>query len=496
MADDRQFTLKLGEDSLALTFDDVLLLPGRSKVEPSAVGTVTRITERVTCTIPIISAAMDTVTEANMAIAMAQAGGLGVIHKNMPVKIQAEMVQRAKRHESFIIRDVFTIPPDLSAGEAKRIMDERGITGIPVVDDDDRLIGILTLRDLRFIDEPSLSVSELMSKAVVTVDDEISMEGARKLLQEHRIEKLPIIDEERRVTGLITVKDLEKRTEHAHATRDEDGHLVVGAAVGPFDKARAKALDRAGADIIFIDCAHAHNMNVVSSFKKIKKELGCEVVIGNIATAEAAEDLIAAGARTLKVGIGAGSICTTRVVAGIGVPQLQAIAAVADVAAENDAFVIADGGIRYSGDIAKALAAGADTVMLGNMLAGTKESPGDEVIIGGRRFKRYRGMGSLGAMKVSADRYFQDSSVSSKLVPEGVEGAVPFRGPVSDVIFQQMGGVKSAMGYVGAATIEEMKAVSRFIRISPHGKTESHPHDILITNEAPNYFTTDSVRHA
>lgn len=485
------FSQKLNTPLDGITFDDVLLKPNKSPVEPTEAVVTSKITTSIELKCPILSAAMDTVTEDNMAIAMAHLGGLGVIHKNMSVEEQCSMIRKVKRSESFIIRDVKTIGPNNTLKDAQHIMNETRITGLPVVDTKKQLVGILTARDLRFLTRFDRKVTEYMTKDVVTVDETITIEKAKAILQKHRIEKLPVVNKKNNVVGLITVKDIEKKGDFPDATRDKEGHLIAAAAVGPFDDNRALALDKEHVDIIFVDCAHAHNTNVINNAKKLKKKISAQLIVGNIATKEAAEALASIGVDGMKVGIGAGSICTTRVIAGIGVPQLTAIAQVADIASEHNIPIIADGGIRFSGDIAKAIAAGADTCMMGNLLAGTKESPGKEIFIRGRKFKEYRGMGSLAAMKVSSDRYFQ--SGSSKKIPEGVEGAIPYRGPVEDVIYQYVGGLKSAMGYLGTKTIKELKSSATFVKITGGGLKESHPHDILITNESPNYFTGTQI---
>lgn len=477
----------------AYTFDDVLLVPNRSYVEPKDADLSVDL-GGLKLNIPIISAAMDTVSEKEMAITLARKGGLAVIHRNMTVEEQVNQIIAVKRAEDIVVRDIITISPDYKVIDAERIMEEYSISGLPVVDENRKLLGIITTRDLRFIPDHNVPVRDVMTKDVVLGDKDISHEEALNIMYENKIERLPIVDENKKLIGMITLRDILKRKKHPDAARDEKGRLLVAAACGPNDIDRARALIKAEVDVLAIDCAHAHNMNVVNNVKKLKKELegtNTKLVVGNIATKEAAEDLIAAGADALKVGIGPGSICTTRVVAGVGVPQLTAIAEVSDIVREHNIPVIADGGIKYSGDIAKAIAAGAHAVMIGSLLAGTDEAPGQLMTINGRKYKQYRGMGSLGAMSggvgAGADRYFQSHMKHAKLVPEGIEGAVPYKGPASDVIFQLIGGLRSSMGYCGAKTIEEMHEKAKFVIISQSGQKESHPHDVLITNEAPNY---------
>ncbi|AGB04609.1 inosine-5'-monophosphate dehydrogenase [Aciduliprofundum sp. MAR08-339] len=478
------FEEKLKNAKIGLTFDDVLLQPSRSPVEPKDVDVSSHITRHIKAKIPILSSPMDTVTEDRMAIALAEIGALGVIHRNITIEEQVELVRRVKKEESLIIRDLHTITPDTTIEEAERLMRENKIAGLPVVEND-KLVGILTNRDIRFYRGERIKVSSVMTRDVITAPEGITMEEAIKIMHEHRIEKLPIV-KDGKLVGLITAKDILKRERYPDALRDSEGRLMVGAAIGPFDEARARKLLDAEVDVIVIDTAHAHNEHVMESIKKIRKIVDVDLIAGNIATKEAAEDLIALNVDALRVGIGPGSICTTRVVAGIGVPQLEAIGQTADVAQDYGVPVIADGGIRYSGDIVKALAAGASAVMLGSLLAGTEESPGREMIIGGRKFKVYRGMGSLGAMqKGISDRYGKLGK--GKLVPEGVEAAVPYKGRVEEVIFQLVGGVKSGMGYTGARNVEELWKRARFVRITNAGLKESHPHDVNIISEAPNY---------
>ncbi|WP_456482385.1 IMP dehydrogenase [Methanopyrus sp.] len=494
-----RYTRKLEDAELALTFDDVLLLPGRSSVEPADVDVSTRVTVNYRLNMPILSAAMDTVTEAEMAIAMARHGGLGVIHRNMTVEEQIEEVRRVKEARNVVQRDVVTISPDESVKRAVELMEKYNVGGLPVVDEKGKVIGIITRRDVDLLSEEE--IGELDVKSVMTEEPVVIEEGedleerALRVMREEKIERVPVVDEEGRLLGIVTAKDVTEIREETEAATDEEGRYLVAAAVGPKDPDRAIALDEAGADILVVDCAHAHTETVINFVKEIKREVDADIIAGNIATAEAAEDLIAAGADALKVGIGPGSICTTRIVAGVGVPQITAVAWVADVAEEHDIPVIADGGIRYSGDIAKAIAAGADAVMLGNLLAGTDEAPGRVIRLRGRLYKQYRGMGSLGAMMKgeSADRYFKQPErggrhvAQTKFVPEGVEGVVPYKGPVSEVLYTLVGGLRSSMGYVGAKNIEEMKKKARFVRITRAGYEESHPHDIAITDEAPNY---------
>jgi IMP dehydrogenase len=479
--------------SLGLTFDDVLLRPGESSVLPSQADTSTRVTREISLTIPILSAAMDTVTEADMAIVMAQLGGLGVLHRNMEPEEQAAAVRAVKRFESGMVVNPITMSPDQTLAEALDLMARHRISGIPVTEKDGRLVGIITNRDVRFAENPAQPVAELMTKDdLVTVSPGVTQEEARRQLHQRRIEKLLVVDEARRCIGLITVKDMEKAVTYPDATKDQAGRLRVAAATTVGDKgfARSEALIDAECDLIVIDTAHGHNKDVAVAVERIKRSSNAvQVVAGNVATAEATRALIDAGADAVKVGIGPGSICTTRVVAGVGVPQLTAIMEAAEEAARSDTPIIGDGGLRTSGDVAKALAGGAAAVMVGSLLAGTEEAPGESFLYQGRVYKSYRGMGSVGAMaRGSADRYFQqDIKDQLKLVPEGIEGQVPFKGPARDVIHQLVGGVKAAMGYTGAATIAELQRRARFIRITNAGLRESHVHDVSITREAPNY---------
>jgi len=480
---------------LGLTFDDVLLQPAESEVLPSQADTRSRVTREIALNIPILSSAMDTVTEADMAIVMAQLGGLGVLHRNMEPEEQAAAVRAVKRFESGMVVDPITIRPDQKLADALELMARHRISGIPVTEAGGRLVGILTNRDVRFAENPRQPVSELMTRDnLVTVGPGVGQEEARRLLHQRRIEKLLVVDENGRCIGLITVKDIEKAVTYPDATKDGAGRLRVAAAttVGEKGFARTEALIDAECDLIVIDTAHGHNREVAAAVERIKRRSNrVQVVAGNVATAEAAKVLIGAGADAVKVGIGPGSICTTRIIAGVGVPQLTAIMDAAEEAAKSDTPVIGDGGIRTSGDIAKALAAGASAVMIGSLLAGTEEAPGETFLYQGRAYKSYRGMGSVGAMaRGSADRYFQqDIKDQLKLVPEGIEGQVAYKGPAREVIHQLVGGIKAAMGYTGAPTLEQLRRTARFIRITNAGLRESHVHDVSITREAPNYPT-------
>jgi len=479
---------------LALTFDDVLLEPAESYVEPNEAEIASRFSKSIPVNIPLVSAAMDTVTESQMAIALARQGGIGVIHRNMTPEREVEEITLVKQAEDLIEHHVLTVEADTTVGDVDRLMKTYGISGVPVMERD-RIIGIVSRRDLRGI-VPSRgheNIQKVMTREPITVTSEITMEQALEVMYTNKVERLPVVDENRRLLGIITMQDLLEKRQYPHANRDEEGKLRLAAAVGPFDFNRAMLLDENGADALIVDCAHGHNMKVVRAVEEIKASVKADVVAGNIATESAAEAL-AGTVDGLKVGIGPGSICTTRIVAGVGVPQITAVANVAEVAGEHDIPVIADGGVRYSGDIAKAIAAGADTVMLGSLLAGTDESPGRIIAIKGRRYKQYRGMGSLGVMSggESSDRYFQKKEIGrTKYVPEGVEGATPYVGNLADVIYQLIGGLKSSMGYTGCRTIRDLKTKSRFVRITPSGQTESHPHNILITDEAPNYRLFD-----
>ncbi len=475
-----------------LTFDDVLLKPAASSVMPAQVSTQTRLTRAISLNMPILSAAMDTVTESRLAIAMAQLGGIGVIHRNLEPEAQADNVRQVKKFESGMVVNPITIGPNASLADLMRLKEQYRISGIPVVDDAGKLIGIITNRDVRFATDMNQKVGDLMTRQLVTVKEDVDRAEARRLLHKHRIEKLVVVDDDFRCTGLITVNDMEKAAHHPNASKDAQGRLLVAAATGTGDKgyARAEAVIDAGVDIVVVDTAHGHSIHVLNQVTRIKKLSNrVQVIAGNVATGEAVEALIDAGADAVKVGIGPGSICTTRIVAGVGVPQLSAIMECADAGAKHGVPIIADGGIKFSGDLAKAIAAGAATAMIGSLLAGTDESPGEVFLYQGRSYKSYRGMGSVGAMALgSADRYFQqDIKDSLKLVPEGIEGQVPYKGSVTSVIHQLVGGLRAAMGYTGAATILELQEKAQFIRISGAGLRESHAHDVMITREAPNY---------
>ena len=485
------FEDKFGREGL--TFDDVLLVPAASEVLPAEASTASRFSRSIEVAVPLISAAMDTVTEARLAIAMARQGGLGVIHRNLSIEDQAAEVDRVKRSESGMISEPVTVSPTASIADAMDLMARFHISGVPVVDPEGRLVGIITNRDLRFLEASDRPVSEAMtSEGLVTAPQGTTLDEAKVILGRNRIEKLPIVDARGVLSGLITVKDIQKRIDYPNATKDARGRLRVAAAVGTsadvFDRVAA-LIDR-GVDAIVVDTSHGHARPILDTVAKIKANWDIDVVAGNVATAAGTEALIAAGADAVKVGIGPGSICTTRVVAGIGVPQITAIFDCATVARAHGVPVIADGGVQFSGDVAKALAAGADTVMIGNALAGVDESPGDIVVQAGERYKEYRGMGSLGAMQgrsFSKDRYFQGSVESGKVVPEGIEGRVPYKGPLANVLHQLVGGLRQAMGYCGARTVDDLQTNGTFIRISPASLRESHPHDVVITKEAPNY---------
>ncbi len=476
---------------LALTFDDVLLLPAESDVLPKSVETATRLTRNISINVPIVSAAMDTVTEARMAIAMAASGGLGFIHKNLTVEEQAAEVLRVKKYESAVVGDPITIEPDAKLSAAVALMKENGISGIPVTQKG-KLVGILTNRDLRFEKNLDQTVSAVMTTKLVTAREGVDIEDAKVLLHRHRIEKLLVVNEAFELRGLITIKDIEKVQKHPNAAKDRKGRLLCGAAVGvgPDREARIAALLKAGADVITIDTAHGHSRGVIDAVRSTKANFkGIELVAGNVATFEAAEDLCKAGVDAVKCGIGPGSICTTRVVAGVGVPQITAVDECVRAAEKYGVPVISDGGVKYSGDLVKALAAGGSSVMIGSLLAGTEEAPGEVILYQGRSYKSYRGMGSLGAMKKgSKDRYFQaDTTDADKLVPEGIEGRVPYKGSIEMTLFQLVGGLRSGMGYLGCRTIPELRTKPRFVQISSSGLRESHVHDVIITQEAPNY---------
>ncbi len=473
----------------ALTFEDVLLVPQYSEVLPKEVSLETKLTRNISLKIPMVSAAMDTVTEHRAAIAMARLGGIGIIHKNMDIASQVKQVKKVKKSESGIIIDPIYVHPDATLADAEKLMNEFKISGVPVVDGHNKLLGILTNRDMRFEKDMRKRVDEVMTKMpLITAQKGISLDEAADIMHKHKIEKLPIIDEEGFLKGLVTIKDIKKRIEYPTSNKDAFGRLVVGAAIGVGQLDRAKALVDAGADVLVLDSAHGHSRGILDTVRKIKETMEVDVIAGNIATREAVEALIEAGADGVKVGIGPGSICTTRIVAGVGVPQISAIDECAQAARPHGVPVIADGGIKYSGDIAKALAVGASCVMAGSLLAGTEESPGETIMFQGRQYKSYRGMGSIGAMqKGSNDRYFQEGTAADKLVPEGIEGRVPFRGSIAGIIHQMMGGLRSSMGYCGSASIEEFWDKAEFVEITSAGLKESHVHDVIITQEAPNY---------
>ncbi|XID91833.1 IMP dehydrogenase [Paenibacillaceae bacterium WGS1546] len=473
-----------------LTFDDVLLVPRKSAILPRDVDVSTVLSPSVKLNIPLISAGMDTVTESALAIAIAREGGIGIIHKNMSVAQQAEEVDRVKRSESGVITNPFSLTPDHHVYDAEELMGKYRISGVPIVNDEGKLVGILTNRDLRFVHDFSIKIKDVMTKSdLVTAPVGTTLQQAEGILQRHKIEKLPLVDETNTLKGLITIKDIEKAIQFPNAAKDHHGRLLVGAAVGVSKDTfeRADALVNAGVDALVVDSAHGHHIDIVSMVRKLREKYPeLTIIAGNVATGEGTRDLIEAGASVVKVGIGPGSICTTRIIAGIGVPQITAVYDCATVAREYNVPIIADGGIKYSGEITKAIAAGASCVMLGSLFAGTEESPGEAEIYQGRRYKSYRGMGSIGAMKEgSKDRYFQENE--SKLVPEGIEGRVAYKGPLKDIIHQLLGGLRSGMGYCGTATIEELKNDTQFVRITGAGLRESHPHDVQITKEAPNY---------
>jgi inosine-5''-monophosphate dehydrogenase len=473
-----------------LTFDDVLLVPRKSSILPRDVDVSTVLSPSVKLNIPLISAGMDTVTESALAIAIAREGGIGIIHKNMSVAQQAEEVDRVKRSESGVITNPFSLTPEHHVYDAEELMGKYRISGVPIVDADSKLVGILTNRDLRFVHDYSIKIKEVMTQEdLVTAPVGTTLQQAEGILQRHKIEKLPLVDESNTLKGLITIKDIEKAIQFPNAAKDHHGRLLVGAAVGVSKDTfeRAEALVQSGVDALVVDSAHGHHIDIVAMVRKLREKYpDLTLIAGNVATGEATRDLIEAGASVVKVGIGPGSICTTRIIAGIGVPQITAVYDCATVAREYNVPIIADGGIKYSGEITKAIAAGASCVMLGSLFAGTEESPGESEIYQGRRYKSYRGMGSIGAMKEgSKDRYFQENE--SKLVPEGIEGRVAYKGPLKDIIHQLLGGLRSGMGYCGTATIEELKNDTQFVRITGAGLRESHPHDVQITKEAPNY---------
>ncbi|MCM3635308.1 MULTISPECIES: IMP dehydrogenase [Paenibacillus] len=473
-----------------LTFDDVLLIPRKSEILPRSVDVSVRLSDTVKLNIPLISAGMDTVTESALAIAIAREGGMGIIHKNMTIAQQAEEVDRVKRSESGVITNPFSLTPDHHVYDAEELMGKYRISGVPIVDENKKLVGILTNRDLRFVHDYSIKIKEVMThEQLVTAPVGTTLQQAEGILQQHKIEKLPIVDEDNTLKGLITIKDIEKAIQFPNAAKDSQGRLLCGAAIGisKDTQERAAALVAAGADALVVDSAHGHSSNILNAVKELRNTFpNLTIIAGNVATGEATRDLIEAGASVVKVGIGPGSICTTRVIAGIGVPQITAIYDCASVARQYNVPIIADGGIKYSGDISKSIAAGASAIMIGSLFAGTAESPGETEIFQGRSYKVYRGMGSLAAMKAgSKDRYFQENE--SKLVPEGIEGRVAYKGPLADTVHQLIGGLRSGMGYCGTATLEELRNDTQFIRITGAGLRESHPHDVQITKEAPNY---------
>ncbi|MGD9401530.1 MAG: IMP dehydrogenase [bacterium] len=479
-------------DGEGLTFDDVLLVPQRSEVLPSEVNTETRLTRNINLKIPIVSAAMDTVSEGRLGIALAREGGIAIIHKNLPVKEQASHVDRVKRSESGMISKPITLRPDATVQQALNMMMQFRISGVPITDENGKLVGILTNRDLRFLEKTDMPVAKIMTTGdLVTVPEGTTLEEAKQVLHNHRIEKLPVVDRDFMLKGLITVKDIKKKAKYPDACKDEKGRLRAGAAVGVSTDTyrRVEALVEAGVDVIVVDSAHGHSAGVIETVEKIKAaHPETDVIAGNVVSPEATRDLAAAGADAIKVGIGPGSICTTRVVAGVGVPQITAIMNCREACDDLGLPLVADGGIKYSGDIVKAIAAGAHSVMVGGLFAGTEESPGETVLLEGRSYKVYRAMGSISAMRAgSGDRYFQENVEARKLVPEGIEGRVPYRGPLAQTVFQLVGGLKSGMGYCGAADIEALRTRSRFIKITHSGLIESHPHDVTITKEAPNY---------
>lgn len=473
----------------ALTFEDILLIPAYSEVLPKEVNLKTKLTKNITLNSPFVSAAMDTVTEHRAAISMARMGGIGIIHKNMDTSAQINEVKKVKKSESGVINDPIYIQADRTLADAKLITDNYKISGVPVIDANGKLIGILTNRDTRFETDLSKKVGEVMTKApLITAKENTSLEEAKNIMHSHKIEKLPIVNEDNILKGLITIKDIQKRIEYPNSNKDDFGRLRVGAAIGVFQVERARALAEAGVDVIVLDSAHGHSLNVLKTIELIKKQVSVDLIVGNVVTKEATRDLINAGADGVKVGIGPGSICTTRIVAGVGMPQISAIMDCASEAKKHNIPIIADGGIKYSGDVAKAIALGASSVMIGSLLAGCEESPGDLVIYQGRQYKSYRGMGSIGAMTAgSSDRYFQEGVAQDKLVPEGIEGRVPYRGKIADIVFQLEGGLRSSMGYLGSKDIQSLWEKVEFVEITSAGLRESHVHDVDITKEAPNY---------
>ncbi|MEW4490129.1 IMP dehydrogenase [Thalassoglobus sp. JC818] len=483
-----------------VTFDDVLLVPAYSELMPGEVNVSSKLTRNIQVSLPIVSSPMDTVTESEMAIAMAQEGGIGIIHKNLSIAQQALEVDRVKRSENGVIVDPLTLPPTARVSEAIEIMDSRNIGGVPITDPSGKLKGILTRRDLRFLDSGETLVEEVMTKEkLITAREDTNLKDAERILRENRVEKLLLVDDDYQLKGLITIKDIDKNLRFPWANKDPRGRLRVGAAVGVHDIERAEQLIQSGVDVLVVDSAHGHSKNVIETVQEIKRRWGIDVIAGNIATYDGAKALLDAGADAIKVGIGPGSICTTRIISGVGVPQLTAVASAARAVQGTDVPIIADGGIRYSGDMTKALAAGGFTVMLGGLLAGLDESPGEMILYQGRRFKRYRGMGSLGAMvKGSSERYRQsltedEGRGTPKLVPEGVEGRVPYKGPLTSLLYQLVGGLRAGMGYLGVRSIEELRTKAQFLRVSAATVRENHPHDIAITQEAPNYTTEHST---
>ncbi len=476
-----------------ITFDDVLLLPAKSDFVPSQADTSTHLTNNIRINIPLLSAAMDTVTETALAIAIAQEGGIGIIHKNLSVQAQQREVAKVKRSENGVIQDPVTLSPEDTVSRARDVMNEQNVSGIPIVRGR-KLVGILTRRDLKFLADDSVRIDLVMTrKNLVTGPADTTLDHAHEVLKNHKVEKLLLVDEQGNLTGLITMRDIDRFQQYPMAVRDGRGRLRVGAAVGPHDDERVEALIAAEVDVLVVDTAHGHSQNVIDTVRKIKSKYDIDIIAGNIATTQAAHDLIEAGVNAVKVGIGPGAICTTRVISGVGVPQISAIMDCVSVAEKHKIPVIADGGIRHSGDITKAIAAGASSVMLGSLFAGLDESPGQLVIYKGRQFKEYRGMGSIGAMvKGSADRYGQKGAHTQKLVPEGVEGRVPYRGTLDNYVYQLVGGLRAGMGYCGTKTIEKLRAEAKFVQISAAGVSESHPHDILITKESPNYSGLDN----
>jgi IMP dehydrogenase len=473
----------------ALTFEDVLLVPQYSEVLPKEVSVKTKLTRNISLNIPIISAAMDTVTEYQAAIAMAHLGGIGIIHKNMDIETQVAQIQKVKKSESGVIIDPITVYPNTTLAEAFDIMEEFKISGLPVIDEHNKLVGIVTNRDTRFVKNLEKIVESVMTPMpLITAKHGTSLDEAAQIMHKHKIEKLPIIDENEHLKGLITIKDIKKCIEYPEANKDDFGRLRVGAAIGVGQLDRAQALVNAGVDVLVLDSAHGHSKGIIDTVKAIKAQMEIDIIAGNVATAEATQALIDAGVDAVKVGIGPGSICTTRIVAGVGVPQISAISECAEVGRKAGVPIIADGGIKYSGDIAKALAVGASCIMAGSILAGTEESPGDTITYQGRQYKSYRGMGSIGAMtKGSTDRYFQEGTAADKLVPEGIEGRVPFRGAIRTIVHQMIGGLRSSMGYCGSKDIETFWDKAEFVEITSAGLKESHVHDVIITQEAPNY---------